>query len=588
MVSIKGLGVALVPCVAMPLVAAGAMLAMGGDFKAQLVPALIALPLACGASVLLNNRLFSGPIQNIATHLRAGAAKVREASAIGKAQRSLDQNLDLLRESLFSRGAPHLEGEQLLFGDYLVGSDHALVDEVLAKFGGAATIFAVDRRVSSNVRDERGERVIGTRLAAGPTYDAVFKEQRSFYGEVKIFGNRLLTIYEPVLERDKVIGIIAVTADLDRVIAEATAASGAARMADTPVESARGSLHTLLDLVTQREETIAAVAAERVSYLDRSRATEAEQRAQLRTRQDTVGQLSSALQGLAEAHLERRIDRAFPAEYERLRSDFNTALAQLSATMSDVFSGIHTIESSTADISSASDQLSRRTEQQAANLEESTAALGEITAGVNRTAESAAQVQQVVGRARETAQRSDSIVTRAVQGMGAIEASARDINRILGVIDEMAFQTNLLALNAGVEAARAGEAGRGFAVVASEVRALAQRAAEAANEIKALISTSETHVAEGVTLVGETGEALRGIIGQIGIMSEHVEEIARSAQEQATALSEVNTAINQMDRMTQQNAAMVEETTAATQKLADESGHLMRLVSRFTIGQRAA
>jgi methyl-accepting chemotaxis protein len=168
--------------------------------------------------------------------------------------------------------------------------------------------------------------------------------------------------------------------------------------------------------------------------------------------------------------------------------------------------------------------------------------------------------------------------------MSAIETSSKQIGQIIGVIDEIAFQTNLLALNAGVEAARAGDAGRGFAVVASEVRALAQRSADAAKEIKALISASTQQVGQGVELVGETGRALDRIVKQVNEISGVVTEIAASAQEQAAGLNQVNTAVNQMDQVTQQNAAMVEESTAASHALSREADELSRLVGQFKVG----
>ena len=185
--------------------------------------------------------------------------------------------------------------------------------------------------------------------------------------------------------------------------------------------------------------------------------------------------------------------------------------------------------------------------------------------------------------ARTDAEQSGVVVHEAVTAMTGIEESSRQIAQIIGVIDEIAFQTNLLALNAGVEAARAGDAGKGFAVVASEVRALAQRSAEAAKEIKTLISASSAQVSEGVNLVGETGKALERIVRQVGEISNVVGEIAASAKEEALGLGQVNTAVNQMDQVTQQNAAMVEQSTAASRVLADEAQELARLVARFKV-----
>jgi len=203
---------------------------------------------------------------------------------------------------------------------------------------------------------------------------------------------------------------------------------------------------------------------------------------------------------------------------------------------------------------------------------------------VRKTAEGAGQARDAVGTARGDAERSGAVVRDAVSAMSEIENSAQQISQIIGVIDEIAFQTNLLALNAGVEAARAGDAGRGFAVVASEVRALAQRSADAAKEIKTLISASSQQVDRGVSLVGETGKVLERILTQVTQINGVVTEIAASAQEQATGLQQVNTAVNQMDQVTQQNAAMVEQATAASHALASEAETLARLISRFELG----
>lgn len=301
--------------------------------------------------------------------------------------------------------------------------------------------------------------------------------------------------------------------------------------------------------------------------------------------QKVVDAMGRELLRLAKGDLAARLDEAVAEDYRKLQNDFNSAVSQLQQAMVEIANSTATIHVGTSEISEASDGLSRRTEQQAASLEETAAALDEITATVRRTAQGADNARCAVSQAREEAERSGQVVRSAVEAMGQIEASAKEITQIIGVIDEIAFQTNLLALNAGVEAARAGDAGRGFAVVASEVRALAQRSAEAAKEIKALISTSSSQVKDGVELVGQTGVVLDRIASQVLSIDRIVGEIAASAQEQSSALEQVNSAVNQMDQMTQQNAAMVEETTAAGHSLRHEAKSLSELMGRFDLGR---
>ena len=248
---------------------------------------------------------------------------------------------------------------------------------------------------------------------------------------------------------------------------------------------------------------------------------------------DVVEGIGRGLDQLAQGALTFRLNQSFAADYEKLRVDFNDAMAKLADTLTVVATNTSAIRSGTGEISTAADDLSRRTEQQAASLEETAAALDEVTATVRKTSQSAIHARDVVGTAKADAEVSSGVVRQAVEAMTGIERSAREISQIIGVIDEIAFQTNLLALNAGVEAARAGDAGRGFAVVASEVRALAQRSAEAAKEIKALISASGRQVEQGVELVDKTGQALARILSQVAELSTIVTEIAASAQEQA-------------------------------------------------------
>ena len=316
------------------------------------------------------------------------------------------------------------------------------------------------------------------------------------------------------------------------------------------------------------------------------RRVEAEKARAAETQGQAMAQLGDGLRRLAGGDLTTRLDQRFPAEFAKIHDDFNAAASKLMQTVRAVVTSAGAIHAGSREISTSSDDLSRRTEQQAAQLEETAAALDEITATLKRSAEGAQQAAVEVASADDNAKKGAVVVKQAVQAMDAIAKSSEQISQIIGVIDEIAFQTNLLALNAGVEAARAGDAGRGFAVVASEVRGLAQRSAEAAKQIKSLISTSASQVGSGVQLVAETGKALDRIIAQVSKINGLVSEIAAGAQQQATGLLQVNTAINQMDQTTQQNATMVEESTAASHSLSKETSQLADLVEQFQVEGR--
>ncbi len=316
---------------------------------------------------------------------------------------------------------------------------------------------------------------------------------------------------------------------------------------------------------------------DRVVMQERAEADAAE-----RLRTATAG-LAAGLRRLASGDLAFRLDQPFAPDFEALRQDFNLSIQQLGDTLSAISTGVGAIDDGSREISNGAGDLARRTEQQAAALEQTAAALDQITANVGNSTKRTNEARAVATETNRSAAQSAAVVAQAEEAMQRIEASSGQISNIIGVIDEIAFQTNLLALNAGVEAARAGEAGKGFAVVAQEVRELAQRSANAAKEIKGLIHTSSTEVEGGVRLVRETGTALKAIGEQIARINEHMEAIATSAREQSTGLSEVNVAVNSMDQTTQKNAAMVEETTAASASLSTEASKLRALVDQFKL-----
>lgn len=297
----------------------------------------------------------------------------------------------------------------------------------------------------------------------------------------------------------------------------------------------------------------------------------------------TVSALAEALSQLAHGNLTHRVTAEFSAKTAGLRSDFNETTSKLQETMNAVSVAASSILSGSSEISTGSDDLSRRTEQQAASLEETAAALDQITANVMSSSKLTEEARSVAVQANNSAAQSGKVVANAIDAMHRIEQSSNEISNIIGVIDKIAFQTNLLALNAGVEAARAGEAGKGFAVVAQEVRELAQRSAKAAKEIKELIRNSFVEVQSGVKFVSETGKALKTIESYIVTINQHMGSIAASAREQSVGLAEVNTAVNQMDQVTQQNAAMVEESNAASATLVEEARRLSHLISQFQL-----
>lgn len=341
-------------------------------------------------------------------------------------------------------------------------------------------------------------------------------------------------------------------------------------------------LHTRLN---GREMATIIATLVKTAFLDMDAALSAYSVAEQRDRTKVLTCLGEALAKVANCDLRAQLDD-LPAGYAALAEDFHTMRRRISEIIEQIADAADNINTGAGQISAAAHDLAIRTEQQSSSLATTTSVMQEITQGMIDCAANAKQVNLSVAQANIQASKGGEIVESAVAAMDKIKSSSLEIAKITEVIEAIAFQTNLLALNAGVEAARAGEAGKGFAVVANEVRALAHRTTESAKNIKELISKSGADVHEGVELVGQTGKALEQIIQQVSAATSQAHEISEFAEKQANSLQTVSRSVAEMDVTTQQNAAMVEESNAASHALNSQANLLKQLVDKFVLERR--
>ena len=503
----------------------------------------------------------------------------------------LDVDLDELRQTLYGRGEPRREGDMFFFGERPVNNDLDLVDSIGGQNGTLVSIFMGDQRVTTNVRNAEGARILGTKLAPGPVYDRVLKQAKTFRGDATIFGKQYFSIYEPVLFDGEVIGILYVGTPH---VAAAENPTQLALHSTDEIAQMRNALREL-ERAAQAKETAECEAAEqRQEARDAQRRFQASQRDSERHRQEerarnaaaqsgVVGALAQGLAKLSEGDLTVRLSEGFTEATRQIRDDFNAAAARLQGTIGAIVRATREVSGASTEISGSTTDLSQRTEEQAASLEQTSAAMEEISSTARRNAENAEQASRAASGACELADRSGQVVAKTVAAMARIKNSSGKIADIIGLIDEIARQTNLLALNAAVEAARAGDAGRGFAVVASEVRNLAQRSSQAAKDIAQLITNSNGQVQEGVELVNESGGTLSGIVQSIKDVAAIVSEIASACSEQSSSISQINKALTQMDEITQQNSALVEQSAATAKMLETQAAAMSAQAGTFRI-----
>jgi methyl-accepting chemotaxis protein len=510
------------------------------------------------------------------------------------------------------------DGDKMYISDHLINDWTGPVDEVKRLVGGTATIFSGDMRITTNVLKPDGSRAIGTPLAAGAARDTVLGKGLPYRGQTDILGKPFFTAYDPIKDKSgKVIGILYVgipRADVLSALGTLRSSMATAALIITLAMTllcfliSRAMFRPLVAMTNAMRrlaagDTNIAVPERRAmdeigqmaSALETFRASEiakhaAEERNRLAEaeRETAMVTLGTSLKRVSDGDLTADVGSDFPADYRQLAMHFNGALASLRELIGSVLEGTGAIRTGSNEIADASEDLARRTESNAASLEETSAAVSQMNERLRATATAAGRTVERADGAITTVAGGRAIADDAVQAMGRVSESAKNIDGVIEAVDKIAFQTRVLAMNAAVEAGRAGEAGRGFAVVADLVSALAMRAEEEAGRARDQLSATQADIVSAVDMVQKVDGALANISNDVGSVHELLGNIATDNQAQSTAITQISVAIGSMDHSTQQNAAMVEETSAAARALTEQATRLDEKAATFRISSDRA
>ncbi len=556
------------------------------------------------------------PLFNQSSNALIDAAQTRQAMSL----KILTNEMVQVQDMTVTR-APNGDVTAVVAESITEFASHDMIDTVGSISGETATVFVWDPaqqdfvRRTTNIIKPDGNRAVGTVLGQNNPVYAAMLEGEVFRGEAVILGKEYFTIYVPVTTpAGDPLGILYVgvakevlTSAINQMMINGLLVAGAGLLValgltivalrymlrpihklETAVDAIRDARYDTIVPYVNRPDGIGSVARSVDEFRQQlSVAAEAEAEAQAkRVKQDgAIERLQQGLGCLAQHDLSHRIgaDADFPPEYEGLRQDFDTVASNLATAMQEITGVAGNLREAAGGVGSMSSDLSRRVERQAATLEETAAALEELTRSGQNVSDRVMEANKLATSSTDLSRRSGQQLDEAVSAIGQIEKASEEIDKIVDLIEDIAFQTNLLALNAGVEAARAGDAGKGFAVVATEVRSLAQRASDSVGEIRGLTQSNMQQVSEGSRLVETTGESIRAVLDQINDLGALVSAITSEVQNQSQGLNEINLGMRELDTATQESAAVASNADNASGGLESEAQRLAETVSRFRI-----